>query len=433
MGRLVKWWMSENKKVSPESRWQRSATAVVVMMLIAFILRAALAVMHPMSFPDSRDYSALAHTILTGGAYEVRGLQATRLPGYPVYMAAIEQVFGPAPLAVLLSQAVCGSITVLLVFLMGLRINRTVAIIAAFLAAVDPLSVAFSAAILSEIPFTLMLTFSLWLCIRIVENPRPLALWVLLGLSWGIATYLRGEAILLIFPLIGWLGWTCLKSRAAPNRPGIYLKMAVPLLLVAGCLLPWWIRNYCIFGQDFFRMSTLQGISLYEAVYPHATGGPRQSDIRPPPAMQHLNESQRDLAWTRRAWRCVLADPLRIAWLAIVKIGRTWSPWLHARHYRAWWINAPLILWNVPQFLLALRGLIAARSIKIPTGLLGILLLTILYFTMMHAIFIGSVRYRVELLPLVDLLAASGLVSLVAQGRRQEPEKCREPPPTSPN
>ena len=100
MGRLVKWWMSENKKVSPESRWQRSATAVVVMMLIAFILRAALAVMHPMSFPDSRDYSALAHTILTGGAYEVRGLQATRLPGYPVYMAAIEQVFGPAPLAV---------------------------------------------------------------------------------------------------------------------------------------------------------------------------------------------------------------------------------------------------------------------------------------------------------------------------------------------
>ena len=397
--------------------------AVAAIMLIAFLLRAGLAMVHPMFFPDSWDYNALAHTILAGTTYEVRGLFASRLPGYPVYIAIIEYLFGPAPIAVLLSQAVCGSLTVLLVFLMGRRINSSVAIIAALLVAVDPLSVAFSAALLSEIPFTLILVFSLWLCVGIMENPRPPGPWVLLGLSWGIATYLRGEAILLIFPLIGWVGWSCLKNRAGANHLGIYIRMMLSLLLTVACLMPWWIRNYRIFGQDFFRMSTLQGISLYEAVYPQATGGPRQSDIRPPPAIKKLNESQRDLAWTRRAWHWVYADPLRIAWLAVIKIGRTWSPWLHARHFRAWWINVPLMLWTIPQFVLALRGLFAARRIVIPAGLLGILLLTMLYFTMMHALFIGSVRYRVELLPLVDLLAATGLVRLIAPCRPQEADQ----------
>jgi 4-amino-4-deoxy-L-arabinose transferase-like glycosyltransferase len=393
--------------------------AVAAIILMAFLLRAGLAIVHPMFFPDSRDYNALAHTILAGTTYEVRGLFASRLPGYPVYIATIEYLFGPARMAVLLSQAVCGSLTVLLVFLIARRINHRVAIIAALLAAVDPLSVAFSAALLSEIPFTLILMFSLWLCVRIMENPRPSGPWVLLGLSWGVATYLRGEAILLIFPLIGWVGWTCLQDRTIARPLGIYLRMMLALLLAVACLMPWWIRNYRLFGQDFFRMSTLQGISLYEAVYPQATGGPRQSAIRPPPAIKNLNESQRDLAWTRRAWHWVLADPLRIAWLAVVKIGRTWSPWLHARHFRAWWINVPLVLWTIPQFLLALRGLMAGRRIVIPTGILGMLLLTILYFTMMHALFIGSVRYRVELLPLVDLLAATGLVRLVAWPRPQ--------------
>ncbi|NNM87348.1 MAG: hypothetical protein HKL95_02385 [Phycisphaerae bacterium] len=412
--------MTESKRISPVPWWRQPAVAVAVMMLIAFIIRAGLAMTHPMFFPDSQDYNALAHTILAGTTYEVRGLFASRLPGYPVYIATMEYLFGPDPLAVLLSQAVCGSLTVLLVFLIGRRINNRVAIIAALLATIDPLSVAFSAALLSEIPFTLILMFSLWLCVGIMENPRPPGPWVLLGLSWGLATYLRGEAILLILPLIGWVGWICLKNRARSDNLGIYLKMATSLLLVAGCLMPWWIRNYRLFGQDFFRMSTLQGISLYEAVYPQATGGPRQSKIRPPPAIKNLNESQRDLAWTRRAWHWVLADPLRIAWLAVIKIGRTWSPWLHARHFRAWWVNVPLVFWTIPQFGLALRGIFARRRIVIPTGILGMLLLTILYFTMMHALFIGSVRYRVELLPLVDLLAATGLVRLVAWYRPQE-------------
>ncbi len=430
MGRLVKWRMSETNRISLVPWWQRPTIAVAAIMLVALLLRAGLAMIHPMFFPDSRDYNALAHTILAGTTYEVRGLFASRLPGYPVYIAVFEYFFGPTPMAVLLSQAICGSLTVLLVFLVGRRVNKRVAIIAALLAAVDPLSVAFSATLLSEIPFTLVMMFSLWLCMNIMENPRPITPWLLLGLSWGIATYLRGEAVLLIFPLIGWGGWMCIKNQAG-HRLGIYLKMTVSLLLMIACLMPWWIRNYRIFGQDFFRMSTLQGISLYEAVYPQATGGPRQSDIRPPPSIKNLNESQRDLAWTRRAWRCVFADPLRIAWLAVIKIGRTWSPWLHARHYRKWWIKVPLMLWTIPQFALALWGLLGTRHAAIPAGILGILLLTILYFSMMHALFIGSVRYRVELLPLVDLLAAAGLVRLVASCRLQGVPQPPAPPPES--
>ncbi|NNM84402.1 MAG: phospholipid carrier-dependent glycosyltransferase [Phycisphaerales bacterium] len=385
-------------------------TAIVA---VAFALRGALGLLHPFMFPDSYDYSALAHAIAAGRRYEVHNLFASRLPGYPVLLAGIYLVSDFSRWAVMVFQAACGSATVLVTYFVARRLMPRSALLAAAIAALDPLSIAFSAALLTEIPFTLLLMLAVLLLLRLLEDASRWLDWLLLGLCWAAATYVRGEVVLCLLPLVAWLWWHQPDSvRIARLRRGtaqMALSAAGPLLsllVVFVCLMPWWVRNYSLFHQDFFRLSTLQGISLYESVYHGATGGPRQSHIPLPKSMVHLNESQRDLAWTHKAWHSIVDHPLRVLRLAVVKMGRTWSPWLHATGYRNVWLNVLLGAWSVALFALAMLGLLRHQA---SWRLVGVPVIIILYFTLMHALFLGSVRYRVELLPLVAVFAAMGL------------------------
>ena len=104
--------------------------------------------------------------------YQVNWLYATRMPGYPILAAAMYALFGPHVKAVLLLQALMGGAITWLVFLIGRRISAEIGLVAAALAAIDPLSIGFSAAFLSETPFTLLMLTALWLFLNIAEGRR---------------------------------------------------------------------------------------------------------------------------------------------------------------------------------------------------------------------------------------------------------------------
>src|SRR5205814_1044836 len=95
---------------------------------------------------------------------------AYRMPGYPVFVAIAYAASGSSAKAVYVLQALLGGGTVFLVYLLGTRINKKVGLIAAALAAVDPISVGFSASFLSETPFTFFLVLCLWFALRIAEG-----------------------------------------------------------------------------------------------------------------------------------------------------------------------------------------------------------------------------------------------------------------------
>ncbi len=436
----VQWWNTlEERAQSPGFR----LLALTLIVLAALIVRALVAWIHPFLLPDSFDYDTLARRIMLGKSYQVTGMLAKRMPGYPLFIAGVYAIFGISHLALLLVQAFCGALLSWVVYLIGRRISPAVGLVAAALTAADPLLICFAAALLSEIPFTLVFMISLLLLVEILESRHAdgnLWRWALFGLCFLIGVYIRAEVSLCIFPLLAWVLFAgCrrnlpvadsasdtagIKSNG-PDQParwsriqnffhskrwgGLGVGASTALAIVFVGLLPWWIRNNRLFGHDFFRFTTLQGISLYESVYSGATGGPRQSHIPLPASMRKMNESQRDLAWTRRAFGDIFDHPLRIARLAVIKIARTWSPWLHARGYARPWINISLTIWYVPIFFLAMIGVFARG---LPSRLLGVLLIPILYFTVMHALFLGSVRYRVPVTPLVMLLAAAGLKRL---------------------
>ncbi len=389
-----------------------------------------------LQFADSADYDQLARAMLAHQPYEVGGNLASRMPGYPLFVAAVYALCGYSTQAVLIAQALlCGGI-VALTYAIARRAGTTVGLLAALLAAFDPLSIGFSETFLSETPFTFLLMLALWLTIRILAGKSPknppslsgttptpsaislppkttppsshsafLIAWAALGLIWGAAVYMRASALWCIVPL------AALAALAAPSLSRAQ-RLAAPVIALALLFLtltPWLIRNYQHFGSGPFRLTTLEGISLYEAVYPDADGGPRQDKISLPPEMVPLNEAQRNDEWSRRAWQYIRADPARILRLAFIKAGRTWSPWFNLTSLRSPPIQAAMILWHVPLFVLGLIGLFAGPLPRIQRIILAV---PILYFTLVHSLFLGSIRYRVPLMPIVCILAAGGIVIL---------------------
>jgi hypothetical protein len=382
---------------------------------VAIGLRVALGVMHPFWFPDSVDYDGLARSMLARGVYEVGGNLATRMPGYPVLLAGVYAVRGGVA-GVMVLQGLMGGVIVWMAYLIGARCGGAggypgqargymVGLIAAGLAAVDPLSVAFSASVLSETAFTLALMVGLWIAIRLLEGGR-FWWWILLGAVWGAAVYLRGSVIWCLVPVVVVIG--CGRSWAGIRCHG-WVGGVCAVLMMFVVLTPWQVRNFRLFGSHYFRLTTLEGISLYEAVYAGADGGPKQDVIPLPAEMRGMNEVQRNDEWSRRAWKEIWEHPGRVMWLAARKVGRTWTPFLNAGEFQNPLIQAGMGLWHVPLFILALLG-IFGRGVG--TKMKWLLLTPVLYFAAVHGLFLGSVRYRVPLMPIVCIFAAAGIAEL---------------------
>ncbi len=249
------------------------------------------------------------------------------------------------------------------------------------------------------------------------ERPR-LGGWFALGVLWGVGVYMRASALWCLVPLGIWVG--LMGDHVAGSRVG-WRGPVVAMVVVLLTLLPWQFRNYGIFHDRFFGLTTLEGISLYEAVYPDADGGPKQDVIAVPAEMQGLNEAQRNDEWGRRGWGFVFSDPIRVGGLALRKMGRTWSPWLNAADFRGAWVEVGMVLWHVPLFIFALMGIWPLREKEvegIPFRIKVLLLIPVVYFTGVHALFLGSVRYRVPLMPLVCVFAAAGVLKVVRVGKR---------------
>jgi hypothetical protein len=112
----------------------------------------------------------------------------------------------------------------------------------------------------------------------------------------------------------------------------------------------------------------------------------------------------------------VREEPLRVLGLAVQKLGRTWSPWLNAEGFRAWPVQAAMVVWHVPLYLFAILGLARRWPAGGAAGECGgwllkvFLLIPVLYFSAVHALYLGSVRYRTPLMPLVCVFAAAGVL-----------------------
>ncbi|MDG3006044.1 glycosyltransferase family 39 protein [Paludisphaera mucosa] len=350
--------------------------------------------------PDAEGYWKLAQTIRDGEIFQIVEWGdiphfALRTPGYPLFLAACRTVLGDRPLGARLVQAGLGAACVWLVYRLTRSVidgeaGRRTAVVAAMLTAVHPYFVIMSALLLSEAVFTPLLLAFLWALAVLWKRGdvrSSLAPGLGAGLAAGAATLTRPSCVLFFPAAMGaWAVHQAVARRAVrPAAVGV-LVAAAGFAAVMG---PWWVRNQRVYGE-FVPTALWMGASLYDGLNPNATGA---SDMRflKDPDVWPLGEQDQDALLKRRAFAFVRDQPARAAWLALVKLGRYWSPWPNAEGVRSLWLTVAAGLTMTPLLALTALGLWTLRRDPRTWVLLAG---PILYFGMVHAAFASSMRYR---------------------------------------
>jgi 4-amino-4-deoxy-L-arabinose transferase-like glycosyltransferase len=391
-------------------------------------------------FPDTNIYWALAEPILHGEPFEVVFWGdlphfALRTPGYPLFLAACRAVFGDRLLPVRLVQAALGTWCVWLVYQLVGRVappedlsdrhqpsvlspqsGRTVPLIAAALAAIDPFFIVASVLVLSEALFIPLLLLALWGLAVLwpsAGSEPPRRVWLLaLGVGGvsGAAVLVRPSWALGIPLLL--LAWVIASGRG--RRLAAVRGAALVALGAALVMAPWWARNYRIYGR-FVATSLWVGPSLYDGLNPQATGASDMDHFLNEPGVWPLGEEALDSVLFARALAFAREHPRRTLKLAAIKAARFWSPWPNAENLRA-----PLLAWASALYTLPLFALTAVGAWDRRRDARALVLLAgpLLYFFALHTLFVSSVRYRIPgFVPALGLTAL-GFRRIAAAARR---------------
>lgn len=429
----------------------------------AFIARIALlffAERQPaqFDFPDSHRYVQVARHIAAGlGPIDHGQLRSGTDPLYPLILSAAPMAGFNSEVAVMRFGRICNSMfgiaSVLLLAGMGRRIfSEQTGLIAAFILALDPILLFFNGLVLTESLYILLLLASFYSITRsaIGESresastdraTRDRIAWAMLaGICIGTATLARSTNLFL--PIVICPIFLILLSRPShratdqtphgptlagrpPNGPNLlstgtshaHLRNlpVVGTFLVCSVLVltPLLIRNYGLYGA-FVPARIGGGASLMEALGPWADGSPGMDRIQYPPFPATADELERDRLCRQAALDWAKAHPDNVMRLALAKLKRTWSIEINASGYTTPVLRAVCWLTVAPQFLLALVGVVALRR---RTDLIALLLAPAVYFSLVHMVFVGSVRYRLPTMPFLFLLAASAIAAF--QSRRR--------------
>ena len=432
-------------------RWSH----LLLIFLAALTLRGAFVLTRPSEivYPDAVKYDYLARHLLATGQYqEQEGRQASRAPGYPLFLAAMYKIGLDSPRAVGLVQALLDALMCVVLALLGKRVfDASIGAVAGWMAALYPFFIYFTWLLLAETAFTLCLVALFLVLIRIIEATPTCAvsvkspisnrqsvianhpflsfcglplLAVTAGLLCGALVLLRSSFFLMPFFLLPFL---LLSPGARWRRAAAWGVMVVVMALA---LTPWTLRNYRIFHRVI--PTTLQvGESLYEACSPYADGGPAMDRIDwEKERGGRMGEYENNEFFKKAALQYMRENPGRCLKLAAVKFVRFWNILPNYAEVRSPLYAIISILASVPILLLALLGLwrclgfiprACATAHKPCEGLNKpsqgsaiylLLLAPVIYYTLLHMVFVGSVRYRTPIIPFVLLFAAAGGGSL---------------------
>ena len=368
----------------------------------ALVLRLGWALRQPsdaaslQTLPDQVEYLSLGQNLLlhhTLFFYDRRFDQvvyAYRMPGYPIFIA----LCGGSPIIVRLMQAIVDAGNIFAAyFLARYFLSEKNSLAAATLVAINPFLIYFSGLILSETLCTAMILWSTVLCLsgRRTRGGRNITGSLLLAIS--VLVRPSGLLLALILPL-----------AAGVKR----LHIAIGLLALITLLALWAWRNDTVLGKWIWT-TTNGGITQYDGFNPSATGASDQRFVEQLPYLQQLDEVSRNAYLASLARQYMLAHPMRIFSLAIAKIGRTFSPVPLSEQFSRPMYLAIAAAYSVPVFLLALIGLLRG-----PGGwrMKWLLLSVPIYFAVVHAFSVGSLRYRLPAEPFLAVLAAGGIASV---------------------
>jgi len=430
--------------------------ALTILLLLSLSLRLFWALSRPADaasidvLPDQREYLSIARNLLAGNGFEYfdprfgQTVRAFRTPGYPLFLAACRTSVHAARAV----QAVIDTCTVLAAFLLASATYREKGrssqsrcipappLLAAALVAFNPFLIYFSALLLSETLFTAMLAWAMVLLIwpRREEADRYAFVCRVSGLLLlALSVLVRPSAVAL--PVL--LGiWSALVNRREPSayqgvrRPAArrqfvnspWQMSVTAAMLVLLSLLPWAVRNRNVLGR-WIWLDTNSGFTLYDAYNPGATGASNQSFVSREPELAKLGEVDRSDYLAGKAKEYVRGHPGRVAVLIGKKLLRTWSPIPLSSEYGKPGLRLIALAYSAPFDILVLAGLIWGN---VPRSAKVYLVAPAIYLSVVHALTVGSLRYRIPAEPALAVIAAGvSSVCRVADNRCDLPGRDR--------
>lgn len=399
----------------------RFGTRLAAIVLAALVVRVGIVIVADCSparfdYPDSHRYVRVARHVAAGdgpidsGPSDAKGdfdtIYSGTDPGYPVILAVAALLGvsegddgGPDGLMRFgrIVNVLFGTAAVALLGTFAARlIGGTVGLIAAALLALDPIIVFFHGLVLTETCYVTLLLAGLYALSR--TNGRQAVVWAAVsGGTLGVATLTRSSA--LFFPFVLWVFLWAVDAKPRLRRAVLSIAFLCPYCLV---LLPTAIRNHALTGF-YVPVRTGSGASLLEGLGPWADGGPGMDRIEYPPVPRDANEHERDRIFVNEALDWAESNPRKVLSLAWTKFRRTWSVTINAPGYSSCLYVAVGWLTVAPVFACAAAG---AWMLRRRPRVFTLLLAPAVYFTLLHMVFVGSVRYRLPAMPGLFVLAA---------------------------
>ena len=318
---------------------------------------------------------------------------------YPLFLAGTYTVAGHSITTVRIVQALLGAVAVWLTYWLGNRLGgRRAAMVAASISAVYPFFVYYSAQLLTETLFMLLILAVFAVLLKAAESPS--ALWhSLLGVLVGLAALCRAEAFYAGLALIAWAAW----------KTNVRLA-AVGLVCVALVMAPWVARNQLTFGAPILTTTKL-GYNLYKYYHPTMTADQTVRGV-PFPDLDGLTEPEREKVMREAAIGFMSADPARTAWFMLNKLALLFklSP---SNEVNQRYAAISLLSYGALLPFMAGGLVLAVRRGGDWLPLVGYVLFSV---ATKAAVFAG-IRLRMQIEPFLILLAALALSTLAQRFR----------------
>lgn len=376
-----------------------------------------------LEFPDEQQYWMIAESLASGnGMRDELGFRASRMPLYPAALSVFAR-FDDGVLLARVFNWLLGALAAAVTATLASRLfDRHVGWVSGVLVAIDPFLVFSSSLLLTETPFILAMLLLLLAVARLVTVRSPtisVGKIVQVGLLSALCVHVRESCLgLVLFVLL------LVALRRRFDRSACKL-IGGTLFLVAITLVPWMLRNNAILGEPVW-LTTRGGISLFDGVGPQADGSSNLGDIKSAPQVADLSELQWNEYFMSEAMRAMRTDPGRIIKLGFVKIRRMWNPIPNVAAYQSSRVRWVAAAWSLPTFALAIAGGIMLIKRRDGAGpwIAGMLFIPTVYFTALHSVFVGSVRYRLPAVVTLEILSAAAILALWTRYQKAKATHC---------